>query len=433
METTTHPLALARLSAGMTQVELAARIRAAAARRGLRSGTDKTRVRKWEVCGVVPDAETQVYIAEALGIPAHAVTPKAWPAWLPPAVVPLGPANTIPALREALRTVDRRSFLTTIPPAAVTALAGDWAHADARAPLAQDGKPVGDDFVALLEDGARRLTALVTEQRQHTGVLLDAHLTAVTDLIAHGRYPARLGRRLHTLAASLAQTAGWHRFDHGRHHDAALYWVAGLHSAHTAGDRDLGAALLGDLAYDAAWRRDHATAAAVLRHALTRAEHPAARALLHLRLARALAPQGEKRETLRTLQAAEHLLNAAAAHPRPAFCTWLSEADLAVDSGQALLDLGDTERAHRLIKEGQTLLPDSRSKTNGVFLAYRARSDLGRGEPEHAAAAARQSLVLARKIGAPRCEQLVKDLLPAFAPYRSADGVPELLHLARAT
>lgn len=431
METHSHPLALARLSAGMTRVELAARIRAAAARRGLRSGTDKHRVRKWEVCGVVPDAETQVYIAEALDIAAHTVTARAWPAWLPPAVTPLGPTSTIPALREALRTVDRRSFLTTVPPAAVTTLAGDWAHADHPTTHSQDGKPVSDDFVTLLEDSAHRLTGLVTEQRQHTAILLDAHLTTVTDLIAHGRYPTHLGQRLHTLAASLAQTAGWWRFDHGQHHHAAVYWIAGLHSAHAAGNRDLGAALLGDLAYDAAWRRDHTTSTAVLRHALTRAEHPAARALLHLRLARALAPQGEKRDTHRALDAAEHLLGAAATHPRPAFASWLNEADLLVDFGQALLDLGDTDHAHRLIKEGQALLPASRAKTHSVFLLYRARSDLQRGEPERAAVTARESLHLARRIGAPRCEQLVKDLLPAFTPYQRAEHVSELLHLAR--
>ncbi|MCM2392721.1 XRE family transcriptional regulator [Streptomyces albipurpureus] len=434
MDTNSHPLALARLAAGMTRVELAARLRASAARRGLRSGTDKHRVRKWEVAGVTPDAETQQYIAEVLGIPPRAVVPKEWPAWLPAAVVPLGP-SIVPALREALRTVDRRSFITAVPAAATVALAADWAHATPAALNAavRDGKPVGDDAVELLEDGGRRLTTLVTEQRQHMAALLDAHLATVTDLIAHGRYPHHLGLRLHRLAASLAQTAGWWRFDHGRHHDATVYWTAALHSAHALNDPDLGANTLGDLAYQAAWRRDHTTAATLLRHALTRAEHPAARALLQLRYARALAAQGDKRATLRALDASEHLLGAAASRPMPDFCAWLSHADLAVDTGQALLDLGDTARAHRLIAEGQELLPASRTKTMAVFRTYQAASDLERGEPERAAAAARESLLAARRIGAPRCEQLVKDLVPRFQCYRSAEGVSELLHLAGAT
>ncbi|PAZ11159.1 hypothetical protein CLM62_36995 [Streptomyces sp. SA15] len=128
-ETTRHPLALARLALGMTMDELVSGIRAAAARRGLRSGTDEARVRKWQR-GVEPSEESQIYIAEALGWPADIVRAADWP----------------------------------------------------------------------------------------------------------------------TLAASLSQTVAWDRFDLGRHTHASQYWIAGLHNAHEAGDHDMGAGLLGDLA-----------------------------------------------------------------------------------------------------------------------------------------------------------------------------------------
>ncbi|MFE4824835.1 hypothetical protein ACFRFU_52630 [Streptomyces sp. NPDC056704] len=134
---------------------------------------------------------------------------------------------------------------------------------------------------------------------------------------------------------------------------------------------------------------------------------------------------------LRALAAAEKHLSDAGTD-RPAWCAWVSDADLAVDSGQALLDLGDTGRAHQLITEGERLLPTARDKTRGVFLAYRAASYLDLKEPEPAAAAATQSLLLARRIGAPRCVALVDDLLPRFQPYARARGVPELLQLAAA-
>ncbi|MFD9281094.1 hypothetical protein ACFWD7_28005 [Streptomyces mirabilis] len=226
----------------------------------------------------------------------------------------------------------------------------------------------------------------------------------------------------------------WHAFDLRRHTHASQSWVAGLHNAHAAGDHDMGAGLLGDLAYQAAWRRDHTNAANILNCALTRVRNPAARCLLQLRLARTLAARGgrsERRAVLRALSAAEHHLNAAGAE-RPAWCAWVSEADVAVDSGQALLDLGDTGRAHQLITEGECLLPSARDKTRGVFLAYRAASYLDLKEPEPAAAAATRSLLLARRIGAPRCVALVDDLLPRFQPYARARGVPELLQLAAA-
>ncbi|MFD6181965.1 hypothetical protein [Streptomyces goshikiensis] len=108
----------------------------------------------------------------------------------------------------------------------------------------------------------------------------------------------------------------------------------------------------------------------------------------------------------------------------------MSEADLAVDSGQALLDLGDASRALHLITQGQALLPTSREKTKGVFLAYQAASHLRLREPELAAQAAGQALQLARRIDAPRCERLVQDLLPSFTPYEATPGVPELQEAA---
>ncbi|GAP52371.1 hypothetical protein [Streptomyces azureus] len=68
-----------------------------------------------------------------------------------------------------------------------------------------------------------------------------------------------------------------------------------------------------------------------------------------------------------------------------------------------------------------------------LFLAYRAASYLDLKEPEPAAAAATQSLLLALRTGAPRCVRLIKDLLPPrFQPYAHAQGVAELLQLAPA-
>ncbi|MET8137005.1 XRE family transcriptional regulator [Streptomyces sp. NPDC005251] len=282
--------------------------------------------------------------------------------------------------------------------------------------------------MALLEETSARLTFQATDQRQHTAPLLDALLTTVTDIIDESRYSLPIKVRLHALAASLSQTVGWHRFDHGFHAEASQYWIAGLHSAHTGGDRDMGAALLGDLAYQASWRDDPRTAAGILDRALSGTRHPAAQSLLQLRLARALAAQGERRATLRALTAAEHLLDASSGEPVPAWCAWMSPADLAVDSGQALLDLGDTRRAHQLIREGQELLPPSRDKTRGVFLTYQARSHLDLREPERAAAAALEALQVAQRIGAPRCAALVRDLVPSFEAYRDAQGVTELLY-----
>ncbi|MCX2927421.1 hypothetical protein [Streptomyces sp. NEAU-W12] len=194
----------------------------------------------------------------------------------------------------------------------------------------------------------------------------------------------------------------------------------------------MGAALLGDLAYQASWRRAPRTAASILERALTGTHHPTARSLLNLRLARAMAAQGERGATLRALAAAEQLLDASSSDPVPAWCSWMSPADLAVDSGQALLDLGDTRHAHQLIREGREMLPTSRDKTRGVFLTYEARSFLDLKEPERAAATALEALTVAQRIGAPRCVTLVRELVPAFAGYSHVQGVGELIDQATA-
>jgi len=437
----THPLARARIALGMTGVDLAREIRRAAERRGLRSGVDKQRVNKWETHGVTPDADSQTYIAEALGMTAEAVDPLSWPHWLPDGsgvVVPLGPASAVPALREALRTTmerSRRTLLTAISGGSLVTLASAWASTDTRILTGEHWRTttsVGEELVTLLEETSARLAVQATEQRQYTAPLIDALLTTVTDLIDEGRYTRPVKVRLHALAATLSQTVGWHRFDHGFHTEASQYWIAGLHSAHARGDGDMGAALLGDLAYQASWRNDPHTAAGILERALSRTRHPAARSLLQLRLGRALAAQGERRSSLRALAAADHLLDASSGDPVPAWCAWMSSADLAVDSGQALLDLGETRRAHQLIGEGQKLLPPSRAKTRGVFLSYQARSYLDLGEPERAAAVAVEALEVAHRIGAPRCVALVQDLVPRFEAHPRAEGVPELLARAAA-
>ncbi|MEU5975888.1 helix-turn-helix transcriptional regulator [Streptomyces sp. NPDC047315] len=431
-----HPLAHARTARGWSQPELAREVRRAALRRGLRSGVERQRIWKWENYRAVPDADSQALLAEVFEIDRGLVESFDWPHWLPGRddPLPLGPHSPVPALREALRAaMDRRAFLT-YSTTGLTGLAQQWAGSEPHAAAipALEGKTVGAELVGLLEATGEHLTELVTEQRQHTRALLDAHLTTVTDLIEHGRYGRTAGRRLHALAARLSQTVGWHRFDQDRHAAASRFWHGALHSAYASGDRDLGAGVLSDLAYQATWLKDPATAVDILQSAVPRARHPAARALLHLRLARALAALREPRGCHRALAAAERELGTAALEPAPAWCAWMSPADLLVDSGQCLMDLGRGQEARRLIREGMTLLPAARSKTRAVFLTSEARSLLHTGEVEHAARAAKESLALAERIGAPRCGALVRDLLPGFAPHRDAEGVPELLRLAHA-
>jgi hypothetical protein len=105
----------------------------------------------------------------------------------------------------------------------------------------------------------------------------------------------------------------------------------------------------------------------------------------------------------------------------------MSVADLEVDHGACLLDLGRLNEAQGRIGQGIALLPGARDKTRGVFLLYSARGLLRRGEVDEALAVTTESLDLVTRIGAERCVTQVRELAPAFKKYRAVDGVPEFL------
>ncbi|MFD0404382.1 hypothetical protein [Kitasatospora sp. NPDC127116] len=82
--------------------------------------------------------------------------------------------------------------------------------------------------------------------------------------------------------------------------------------------------------------------------------------------------------------------------------------------------------------EGLALLPKARDRTRGIFLTYQAKGFLQSNDVEQALAVTAESLDLATRIGAERCVSLVRELAPAFKPYRQVDGVADLIERARA-
>ncbi|MFJ8141198.1 hypothetical protein [Streptomyces sp. NPDC096013] len=100
--------------------------------------------------------------------------------------------------------MDHRA-LFTISGAVLSGLAADWAVGSSTAlARAEGGKPIGEDFVAFLENSTQHLATLPTEQRQHTAMLLDAHLATVTELLKHGR--CRTAVRVRLLPTSPAES-----------------------------------------------------------------------------------------------------------------------------------------------------------------------------------------------------------------------------------
>ncbi|GAA0968277.1 helix-turn-helix transcriptional regulator [Actinocorallia libanotica] len=431
MDLDRHPLTYLRRQRGWSLADLARKLRAQARAAGLRSGIDRNRVWRWEQGIAVPNDDSQRLLADLLNVPASAVEQSKWPGRLPafehPA--PFSPAGSRVALREVQVTrMERRSFLIFSSGALVQA-AADWARLEPRhLDQALAGQPVDTELVEWLEQRAAELRRLPPGPQVNS--LVDAHLHTVIDLLDGGRYPEATGRRLHAVTADLSHCAAWIRFDADRHAAAQRHWQASVHAAHQAGNRDLAAVALADLAYQATWLGHPEEATAILGHARSRTSTPAVRSLIHIRTARARAVLQDGPGVETALGTAENELERIRPDTTPPVVSWIGPADLNADAGRCRLDLGQPHRAETAIGAGLEDLDPRRTRTQALFLAYRAESAARRRDAATAAQDARAALDMALESQAQRCIQLVTGLINQLSnrPEQPLEELREYAH-----
>jgi transcriptional regulator with XRE-family HTH domain/tetratricopeptide (TPR) repeat protein len=427
-----HPLTYVRQQLGWSMERLARELEAAARRRGMILTPSRDRIYKWESGRVgAPDADYQMLLADVLDVDQQLVETLGWPWWLPAFDTPheFSARGTRAALREvlvALQHPDRRAFLA-LSTGALVGVAKEWATVEPeRVASALRGRRVDAALLTWLETRTDELRAMTNTSAPECTVLIHALLRTTIGLIDNAAYDQVTERRLHQVAASAAQCAGWLHFDQGEYAAAQRYWFGALHAAHTARNRDLGSGILTDFAYFATWL-DHPTAAvSVLEHAHSRTRSPAARALLHLRRAGALAVLGDASATSRALIAAERDIERAHPESTPPWAAWMSHADLTIDAGRCWLTLGKPQRAEQSLSDGIRMLDPSRQRTRSIALAYRAESALQRQDLDAAAADARTALDTALVTEASRCIKLVGDAVERITPHRSHPAVQDL-------
>jgi transcriptional regulator with XRE-family HTH domain/tetratricopeptide (TPR) repeat protein len=434
-----HPLTYVRDQRGWSMERLARELQAAARRRGMILTPSRDRIYKWESGRVTaPDADYQILLADVLGVDHELVETLGWPWWLPVFDIPhdFSARGTRAALREVLVVLqhpDRRAFLA-LSTGALAGVAQQWAAIEPeRVATALKGRRVDGTLVAWLESRTDELRALTNANAPECTDLVHALLRTTIGLIEHA-YDHTTELRLHQVAASAAQCAGWLHFDQGEYAAAQRHWTAALHAAHTAHNRGLGAGILTDFAYFATWLDHPATAVSVLEHAHSRTTSPAARALLHLRRAGALAVLGDQPATSRALIAAEQDLERAQPATTPSWASWMSPADLTIDAGRCWLTLGNPKRAERSLSDGIRMLAPSRQRTRSIALAYRAESALARRDLNAAATDARSALDTALATEARRCIKLVNDAAARITRHTSHPTVQDLqAHIASLT
>ncbi len=340
----------------------------------------------------------------------------------------------------------RRMFLTLLGATATTP-ALEWlvAH-DAGAVGKATGDRVPVEVVDHLDDMAGQLRRL--DDQLGGGKLLGLvreHLRTATDLLEDRRYTDTVGRRLHATAAELMRLAGWMSFDSGRHPEAQRYWTAALHAAHAAGDRALGANILGFMS-------NQAKEIGQVRSSVTMAEaalagypgaSPRVGAILQLRAAQAYAHERNVDSCRRAVDAAFTQL--AAAGPRadqagsagpaqgPAWSYWLDESMVEEQAGYCFLELGDASRARRHLGASLSLAPPEATRERALRRTLLATSYVTQGPPDldRAAALGDQAVdVLTGQVDSTRCAGYVQRLVEATAPYRRNSSVRRFIEHA---
>ncbi|MFF7586745.1 XRE family transcriptional regulator [Kitasatospora purpeofusca] len=358
-----------------------------------------------------PNWESQILLADAFDVPEAMLVTHPWPNWLPD-----------PDAEEASVSLNRRNFIVvTGMAAALPALAATPASATERPAL------VGTETVQYLQTAVLPLTTMPTVERQHVVPLLDSSLATVAGLLKNARYDTRTGVGLNQLAALLAQTCGWTRFDIGQQDQAGALWNQALAHAKAAGDRDMISSVIADFAYQGLWTGNAGESVLLLEGALARPMHATVRSLLHLRKARAHAALGEAASSRHHLAKSEAELARTSVGEPPNWAAWMSEADVEIDGGRCLIDLGEQAPGMKRIDRGLSLLTKPRSKTYAVFQTYRAEALVHEGQVEEAAAVLSSALGTARQIGATRCIDQVAQISDRLRGHLTVNGVEELL------
>ncbi len=290
---------------------------------------------------------------------------------------------------------------------------------------------------------ADRFTAMIPELRAMDDVagggtvltLAEHEFGVIAELLHQASYDEPTGRKLHIALAELGQLAGWAAYDAGQQSLAQRYYIAALRAAHSADDRPLGAHILGSMALQAVDEGHPAEAVTLIESAFagTRGQAtPRLLAELHIRQAYALG-------TMHDVSACSAAISQARAHvePRdddPTWLYWVSPADITSCAGDCLLQLGQADRAAKLIAEGVDLYDESFARDRQLFSVRLADALARPGTQRDLDAAASRGIAairLAEGLDSNRSVDLLRDLYHQMTPHAKVPAVREFLDQAR--
>ncbi|MGH3778908.1 MAG: helix-turn-helix domain-containing protein [Pseudonocardiaceae bacterium] len=332
--------------------------------------------------------------------------PTADDLWNPATAPP--PADTLEPLIGAEQ--NRRTFLRN-----ATILAGTTAAAGAT--IAARGDEPWQRLTAALRGTTHvDTTTVINLERVTVGLeRLEAHMSPTAlvgavighlDAIARLlRVPMRIPLRQHlcSVAAETSALAGWLTWDlDTTPATAAAYFRAGLDAADDAGDRAIGAYLVGGLCIQPSYREQPGNRlrnldGSTLGYAQADAS-PATRSWMACLEAEAHVMAGDERAALTALDRAESILEHASGddpiqrRPRISF---FDHARLLGERGVAMARLGRAEPAQAILTDAMSSLDPTMTKIRPRLLAELASSAIQRGDIDTACRHASDALVMA--------------------------------------
>jgi hypothetical protein len=339
------------------------------------------------------------------------------------------PAEVVARLQEEILELTRRQAIAS---------GAVWAGAIAGAPtnpepwerlayaLRHPGR-VDEQTVVHLEEITVALSRLepVSASEGLLGPVM-GHLDTIGVLL-RGSLPPTIRRTLASLAAETAGLAGWLKWIVDDTASADGYYRVALDAAHEAGDRALGAYIMGRAACQPFYREQPdgrlERLAAIPREAAT----PRTRAWLLTLESEAHALAGRSDAARRAVDHAASILSqvtAIEATPRPRV-TFMDNVWLTGQRGVVLAKLGDTDEAITALEGAIAALDPLWLKHRTWLLILLASAYAKKENPEEACRIGVQALSYATQLRSEADVQLVASLRNDLAPWATSPGVTQ--------
>lgn len=264
-----------------------------------------------------------------------------------------------------------------------------------------------------------------------------AHLLWTHHMIDRGIYDEPLGQQLHALAGKLTTSLGWFCYDAGLQEQARQYFSEALNAANYTGDDVLASRTLSNMARQAVdvnkGREAVRFAKLGQRHSELWSAPRRVIALLAIREAQGYARLGDVVNCEGAIRRAWQEWESGEDERDPDWALFLNLAELTCLEGMCRLDLGQTDRAQKLLARSEALQDVAHSRNRGMCLGRLSVAAVANNDVDHGIAAATEALRLVEQgMSSTRTAAQLKIVHNGMLPYRRARGVGDLLEQIRA-